>query len=586
MPIIPKYENSVSTAPKPVVESRVNAPIEAFGGGQQVQQLTETASQGFELAGKLYANELRKADDVINDSLESELMKENERIRIALESDPKYQGENAKDARKYAEEEWKNSLSKIQPKASTAYQKSTLDENVKKYTSDLNKKVTTHTITEMEKFEVAKYKDNVATFRAYGINNAIKPDGTVDQDAVDASINKQRMSIVKFNENRGLPSEAQQLEAVSKTHTGVTNRLMNSGKDLEAKEYYTKFSKQFTPEDKAAIEKSLEIAERYGFSQREVDKYMAEKKGFSEMLDEAGLITDPNKRRDVEDRIIKLQSAAKTAKEMKEETSFKAAFDQVNKTGSIRSVPPSVMADLPPDKQNALVNIAKGVNDPYGIRTNKVLYNKYMAMPVEELKALKPSDVLSLKGSFRKEDYDNFEQRYEKAKNPEKAPEVGEQIADNDRILGAMRDRKIVKKNDKLSTLKGDSLKSFEKARSEIEVEYGRWAKAHGKKEPPPEEKNRITNEVLSKTVYVDGFFSDSEKPIVSLTDSEKRKAYVPFDKIPEDKRLKLYGKARQNGWITDGTSKKEADSRISKAYGRGIIGASEEDIIKALKGE
>lgn len=596
MPTVPRYERRVQEGAIPEVNTTVNAPIEAFGGGQTVQQLGEQASGAFQAAGKLYADTLRRADDAVIAQKEAALMQQKLIIDSKVETD--YRGTKANEAPDYANSEWQKKYEEVSKDLSSDYQRSELAKRAAVYKSSIDNKISSHIVTENILAEKQSHEGLISNFRNAAIDGSLirNPDGsvTIDKNNIDLFISRQQVEDEKYLTKIGAPESYKQLildQNMSKTHEGVINKILNSNDWVKAKDYYDQ-NKSFikNAEDRERIEKTMAVKELYGTAVSNVDEYNAKGMSFDAQLKEASKISNPEIRKETENRVIKINKAKEEAKKARIEANTQMAWEYLKKSGQMNDVPPSILVGLPPKEINSLRSAAEGALSPYATKTDTQVYTSFMNKTPEEMRKLKEQDIVSLRPKLTKDDYGEVEKRFRDSTDPNKDVDQSFLINSKDYILSTMKEHKLPGFTDSLTIDKVSNKKStsdvFFKVTKDLEKEFAAWSNDNNKKTPSIEVRNQIVDDYFKRKVYVKGFIYDSEVTAGGISGSDRESVYVPISSIPNGAVDALRSRAESQGYFEKGISEEEKKRRIQRAYGAmQLPGARPEEVIERLKG-
>jgi hypothetical protein len=339
MPTVPTYDEPlVRQAAIPGVRAPVDAPIEAFGGGQAAQNLFQASGVVAREASELAIQEKQKADDLVTaEAFTKTVQKRNE-----LFWDPKSgaMAKRGKDAfgvvteygkafDTFADEIEKGFANEDQRQM---YRKMRLREK-----AEFDAQLHQHLFRESKEFEKTTIEAGLATQREDAVLNYQAPgfDGQ-PFGKVRESIRMQETFIMKQAADNGLPADWVKLkvqEAASKTHMGVLDRMLANGQDQAAKEYYEKFRDGFSGADVANVEKALEVSSIRGESQRQSDTLWDKARGdLKTALEQATKISDPKVREETEQRIRQKAHDDDAARRQRQEQTYLAVSNIIERT--------------------------------------------------------------------------------------------------------------------------------------------------------------------------------------------------------------------------------------------------------------
>lgn len=361
MPRVPRYEGGVREEGFQPGSVSTQAPIEAFGGGREVDRAFSAGRGIIDDAQKLLIEEKRKADDVgSQEDYAAAATKKN-----ALLYDPKSGAMNrrGKDALGTAGE-----YSEQFDKWAGEYEKGLPNEERRRMFNrirtrerlELTGSLERHTFGEMKSFDDQTTESGLAVAAEDAVLNYQTP-GKVQQN-----IDLQKAIITSHAARNGLPAEWVKLKtegAASKTHSAVINRMLNNGQDRLAKEYFDANKAQITGPDASSMEKVLEEGTFRGESQRKTDDIIAKNTERKDALEATRSIEDPKLRDEVEKRVNSFFNQKKVVDAEQEERITQEATDIVEKTKDFDKIPAATVSELPLSMRTSLRRYADDLRE-------------------------------------------------------------------------------------------------------------------------------------------------------------------------------------------------------------------------------
>lgn len=333
MPTVPRYsQQTVNPDAIRPAYSNTNFTDEMFGGGRVAQKLSEGLQAGENLLeeyNRVKATEaVTKAEDEIQ-----RLMYDPENGALNK------RGVNAFEAAKKAREEMVKVQSQV-GKDLNFMARAKFDQVFQSRFQDYDKKLMAHEAQEQEEV------DKQVTFSFIESEQNIAVRDFNDVERVQRSLVNQADQLERYGKRMGLPTEAVKnaiLEAHSKTHTGIVERLLNEGQDLKAKAWFDQNRAAFAEKDALKVAKDLEEGMLRGEGQRRSDKIMLEAgDSLGQALARAREIEEPRLRDEVESRLKANYAVKEKVKNDQIERMHKTATDIIEQTASIDKIPPAI----------------------------------------------------------------------------------------------------------------------------------------------------------------------------------------------------------------------------------------------------
>lgn len=383
MPTVPTY-NSPQVRDRGVAQVRVNdsLPVEAFGGGRQIERLTNAVQD----LGRGVDDAFEKARDdadrveVMRGANELEAAENNELLNPetgALNS----KGKSAFERSQKARENMRARIDQIAETLSNDRQKEKFKAFAQGRFNDFDRKLLLHENEEGKRYDNQQTELFVANERNAAVREFNNP------KRVEQSLVNQEVELKKFAERNGLPPEWVEksvLESKSKTHAGIIERLLNENKDIEAKSWYEKNQDQLTEDQKTDLIKTLEVGSLRAEGMRRSDllfnKY---RNNMSQAFEEARQIDDPKLRDETMERLRGNFAIYERAEREKVENLHKTATDIIETQGSVDKIPASIWKQFSLSERSQLKNYAQARAEGRDVQTDWDVYYDLRTMAAQ-----------------------------------------------------------------------------------------------------------------------------------------------------------------------------------------------------------
>lgn len=328
-----------------------NAPIEAFGGGQSLLGATQAAQNLVKGGQELVLEQKKQADDAASMKVYDQLLQH----KNSLLYDPKTgamnrKGEQAFGAAEEYQGEFDKYASSIESKLSNDEQRVMFQRMKSRVGGDLNDTLQRHTYSEAEKYKIEVANNTMKSVTDDAVLNWYQP------GKIDESLEMVRGIARDQAKAQGLSDLAPQKEreAASKIYSGVIDRMMATGDDLQANKYFESVKKEMTAADVVKIEDSLKVAKVEGESQRVAAGIVGRAGNLGAALEEARKLPFGKVREEVNKKVKEHFADLRLANEEQERTQFDSASDIIENSGGRGTIPPQLLAGLPSAKREAL----------------------------------------------------------------------------------------------------------------------------------------------------------------------------------------------------------------------------------------
>lgn len=252
MPSVPRAKRQVGLEPLPNARVSGEAPLEAFGGGQGLENIAAGARETAKTVQKLVAEQQYNADYLATQDADLKLSQLETDLQTKAES---MYGKNALEAPDTVKTDWEKGVAEIRKGLKNDRQRAMFVPKLTKRTMTLNKSVQSHVSKEYVKYDVSSTNDFVVNARNEAVRNY------EDLGRVASSIQDQIGAIKRLGSNYGFPEETIKKnisEAVSATHVDVINRMLADANSDRARAYSKSVKGQINPDDMKRISSDID----------------------------------------------------------------------------------------------------------------------------------------------------------------------------------------------------------------------------------------------------------------------------------------------------------------------------------------
>lgn len=353
MPRVERLQPQVRETALPNARVSTDAPLEAFGGGQSLSNMTR-AAQG--LAGtvqQIAQEERQKADDIaVQEALAQTVKKRNARMYDPKEGAFTKRGKDSFGVVDQYGTLFNQDLDEIEKGLKTDSQKQMYRKIRSQQSTELDGQLQRHMFSEAKQYEEETTKFGVEAQREDAVLNYQDP------EKVQQAIRMQETLLISQAQRNGVPAEVLQVQvadARSKTHAQVINRMLSNKQDLEAKDYFAAYKDGLSGDDVASVEKALREGSVQGESQRQAGDIMSKARGdLKSSLDAARKIEDPEVQAATVSE-IKLRHSENEA--IDRDTKERRLHGVINQITQSKQMPdPVTFARMSPEEKRAAVS--------------------------------------------------------------------------------------------------------------------------------------------------------------------------------------------------------------------------------------
>lgn len=509
MPSVPRYDSpKVNQAPVPNVRLSPEVPLEAFGGGRSLAVAGATGQELINDVQQVVFNEKQKADDLVTQDAYAKLL--GLKNRLIYDTKDGVMTRRGKDAFGAPDEfgtRFDEGAKEIEGGLFSDGQRQMFQKMKLKERVEFDGAVQRHVFQESERLQDDVFKSLSENL----INDAVQ--NMQSDGKVPANIALLKTSAVDYARKKGMdPQQTQALadDLASKTHVGVIDRFIAQENYDAAKNYFAQNQKEILGIKLADVERTI------------------------------GKTTEEN------------------TKEL-----YLQATNVVDKNPGIepRYIVPS-WQKLTLEQRNALES--RSEDRPNDDKT----WLDFLDVSVDNLGKLSRADFeTQYWAKFDKAHRTRAEERWKTAQDAAgkggmaKNPQLTATLSFDDQVRDTLFLAKMIpdKSRTGITGEKEKLYSRFEQSAAE-ELEHFELTQLGGKRKATREEIQKMLDGLVLKTVFVDKFGRDPEKPAAALTEEEKAKAYVPVEKIPEVDRATLTAVFQKAG-------KTPTPDQIQRAY-------------------
>jgi len=413
---------------------------------------------------------------------------------------------------------------------------------------EVDRTINRHVSNELRDFENAELEAYIKTAHNAALANP---------DEAGNEIERQRLAITAYANRNGMGAEWLKLKlgsSISSTHLNIIEGMLAKGQDQRALDYYKKNEPQLLAEDRTRAEKALDVGTLRGASQREADRITREYTDPSAMIAAVEQIKDPKLRDATEERVQrKIRFLAEVNKQAIDKI-FADAWTVVERTGSTDDISPADWGALPPNQRKALETYARQRASGQDIVNDDRKWLEFLSLPDRKLAEMSEADLLA--GYMRHFDKPHRERAMTRWADARGAAFGSSSTAKvnhartltfDDIVNTALAKSGIglelgYSKSDlkKLSDEKQKIIADFVDA-ADSAVKRFEMTQLGGKRPANTEEMRKVIDELLLQKVFVKGrLWGGEEKPVLLLTESERKRAQWPG--VPEKKEDRVPG--------------------------------------------
>lgn len=395
MPVVSLYGGQkIATAPIPGERlTAAQTPLSEGAGLAEAQAGASEALAGLggavlksgialgDIQTQIRADAQKQADDValINASNQLDAW-ENKRLYDPITGALAQKGKNALPLPEAIATEYRDVAGGIAQGLTTPKQQMAFARLSAQHEQNLDLTIRRHVMGEMQSYEGSELTAFVENKRSNAIANSQDPRRVFEE--LGAAVDAIHASAPRL----GLGPEAiqHQVEATqTATHVGVIDSLLAQGQSRAAQVYFEETKDQITGGAADKIQKAIAEGQLRGQAQQTADGILAKGGTLAEQRDQVKAIADPELRDAVEQRIEHEASIQEKQQRDQQEATAKNAYDAVDRTHSVDSIPPATWLGLTGGSRSALREYADRLAKGTPVETDPVKYYGLMTQAGE-----------------------------------------------------------------------------------------------------------------------------------------------------------------------------------------------------------
>lgn len=548
------------------IRDNVNAPIEAFGGGNAnpAEAISSIASS----TAKIVQTQVDNANNLANKTFKNQFDAFHVN-QYGKDGAFNSKGEDAFNEDTGAPKRLKESFLKtrddVLSKAANDQQRASINEFAANTWEQLNKGMLVHANSQRDEFNKNQ------TVASNKLNKDLAVINMNDPAAVKSALVSQIQSISTYGHAQGWSSqqiEEKINETVSDTNTSIVTRHVDQNNPDAGRAYYEKNKGLFHGDDIPKVEKLL----------KEGGTKVAAIKSSNEIVDQyndtyAALKAAEEKIKDPE-QLELAQTMIKAKMKEKNEAPLKiydnrlmTAVESIDKNGDVAS---SISDGLLPDGKRAVQKYALWKRGLVTVKPDNSTYLEYSNRSMEEMAKTPQSEmILKVRTTTTPDQFKSIYDKWQIARDgmngdPGAKAKWNSTGEDHQSMLTSLKDAGII--NDGMSM---EAVNKNEKARkvfintyNDVTSEIDKAMANRGGKPLADEERKAIMNSVVNKTVKTSGvIFGTNESRVVEINEGDEssvKKVYLE----PTDKAQMIQA-AKVNGLIPQNTSAAQAETML-----------------------
>lgn len=579
-------DQKVLQAPLPSAHFSVDAPLDAFGGGQASQGVFAAAKSIGEEGANIALEERKKADSLAFLAADKQLSELETGLQVETS---KMLGKDAFGAPDHATTNWKDGVDEIMGGLANDQQKNAVLRSATSRWESLNKNVQLHVRDQRMKLDDEQTKGYIETSRNAAVLNAM------DDDRLDLEKMRQDAAVTDWANRNGIPvnsdaGKAKRAMVLSQTYRDVISQRLTLDQDAKAKELFDNVKDQMTADDQLAVTKALEAGTLRGESQRQSDSILA-KYGDdrTSAMEEVRKIDDPKLRDAVDERVQHGVGQFKQAKAEARDKLFEGLTNKLDKNKDALPVDlatPAEWSSLSMQEKTALNNYHEN-NAPNDNDT----WLTFLDLGANKIGSLSKSDFITNYWSKFDANHRNRAESMWQASKQGDDPDLKltNTLNFHQQVSDALELAKIIDMKKARKDWSDDTVKTYVQFETNAakQVELFERTELGGKRHASPTEVQGIIEKMVKDQVFVKKHWdytplSNPQKPIAGIREDEKGLVYMPIDKIPPAAQNTMKNWAQSKGY-------KVTRDQLQRAYATSLLvqqgKASDKDVDDILGG-
>jgi hypothetical protein len=512
MPTVPRYESQVGLDAAPLIQNKVDVPRGAFELlPNAIEKAGDLASKIANAKDKAQADSEKEANRVRLLQIEHEF--EKKKINLLNDADNGYlfkKGNDAIGSVESVQKDFEGFATEMKKLGVNPTLMNGIDLLSRQYANRIDKDVQTHLGQETIRLSQETTKGFIVT--------SLKSAALTGQDEEAAQVQILKAQKAKLDELKGAgiinPDDPQSrpfvegelLSVASTGHTGVITAMIDEKQPQIASDYFKKYEKEFTPEDKSKVMKLLKDGKDLGNAQSVADSIWDMDLNRSDAIDQVRKKTkNPEVRAEAEKMLAWRYSQEATNRSEMNNQAYIDAADIVEKNPNVLprvSVPPSIYNQLTPPQRNAL---EKRLTDP---QTDPKMWMDMTEMIKKDPLALSKMTRAKFESDFwskaSKPDRRKLEELWLKRANA-KEIKLTEFMGPQAQIETSLRSFGYIPKTGSLSKMNAKQMELYYKFNSAFSQQLEDFERDKGKK-ATQNERQELIDKLLGDSVRQGGF--------------------------------------------------------------------------------
>lgn len=524
-------------------QPRQTVDVDFISQGRRAAQETQAAGRAIAQVANVFESRRNDADDIQFAELDSELTKVKNTVQAQV-SEKK--GKDAINSRQFINEQWERATKPILEKANDRV-KQRLSAASLAYSGQLDGFAIKHEQQQIQEYDNQVTSASIESAQDDALINYTNP------EIIEMSLFKVESVIRRNGERQGSAPEvieANIQQAKSSTHSKVLSRMVNSGEDLSAKNYYERYKDQFTGADQARAESVLEESSIRGESQRRSDEILIKYDSQPEALEAARKIQDPKLRDETVRRVKSRFAEKKELDRQAEEERFTNAINTIEASGSTEEIPREDWAQFSLPERNGLIKYAQ--DSKRGIRPSTEWETYYdlktqASVSGKSREKFMQTNLMKFRDRLADDEFKELVKLQTDLRQGKGAPKDLDGFRSDNQIVNDIMRSAGINPNPNPGT---DESKEVALLRQQIETQVKVYQDRTGKKITNDELTN-IANTMLTQVVTDRGFIFDTTKRVFELGPEDQ--VSVRIEDVPTAERTKIESSfRRRNIPVTD----------------------------------
>lgn len=225
----------------------------------------------------------------------------------------------------------------------------------------------------------------------------------------------------------------------TKTHVGVIGRLLTNNQTRAAKIYFEETKGEITGSALGQVEKAIEVGGQRAEAQKATDEILAAGGSLKEQRTKAKAIEDPEVRDQVTQRLEHEAAVSERESREQEEATLLNAYNIVDRSHDVTSIPPGAWANLPGNARSALRGYATSLAKGVPIETDQQVYYMLREAATTDPDAfLNKTNLLTFKDKLSDSDFQELTRLRGDLRSAKKPPMLDDWRKEHEVIASAL----------------------------------------------------------------------------------------------------------------------------------------------------